>query len=139
MRAPGFVQLARIDERRFIMACRHGLVHVTWGRMTLRFSREEFRRLGGLVERAADALPPDSVHDGALRVTARPDEDCEVRVGPLALLLPPAEFQAFVKAVREAVQRLDQILASGMWDQEEAQERPPSVLDQLRRTSFSRN
>jgi hypothetical protein len=139
MRAPGFVQLARIDERRFIMACRHGLVHVTWGRMTLRFSREEFRRLGGLVERATDALPPDSVHDGALRVTARPYEDCEVRVGPLALLLPPAEFQAFVQAVREAVQRLDEILASGMWDQEEAQETPPSVLDQLRRTRFSHN
>ncbi len=139
MRAPGFMQLARIDERRFIMACRHGLVHVTWGRMTLRFSREEFRRLGGLVERATDTLPPDSVHDGALRVTARSDEDCEVRVGPLALLLPPAEFQAFVQAVREAVQRLDEILASGVWDQEEVQETLPSVLEQLRRTRFSHN
>jgi len=111
MRAPSFMQLARIDERRFITACRHGLVHVTWGRITLRFSREEFKRLGGLVERAADALPPDSVHDGALRVTYRLDEDCELRVGPLALLLPPAEFQAFIQAVREAVHRLDQILA----------------------------
>jgi hypothetical protein len=139
MRAPGFMQLARIDERRFIMACRHGLVHVTWGRITLRFSRQEFRRLGGLVERATDALSPDSVHDGALRVTARPDEDCEVRVGPLALLLPPAEFQAFVKAVREAVQRLDEILASGIWDQDEAEEARPSVIDQLRKTRFSHN
>lgn len=139
MRAPSFMQLARIDELRFITACRHGLVHVTWGRITLRFSREEFRRLNGLVERATDALPPASVHDGALRVTARPNEDCEVRVGPLVLLLPPAEFQAFVRAVREAVQRLDQILASGMWDREEAGEAPPGVLEQLRRTSFSRN
>jgi hypothetical protein len=139
MRAPSFMQLARIDERRFITACRHGLVHVTWGRITLRFSREEFKRLGGLVERAADALPPDSVHDGALRVTYRLDEDCELRVGPLALLLPPAEFQAFIQAVREAVHRLDQILASGIWDQDEVDEAPPSVLEQLRRTIFSRN
>ena len=139
MRAPSFMQLARIDELRFITACRHGLVHLTWGRITLRFSREEFRRLGGLVERATDALPPASVYDGALRLTARPDEDCELRVGPLALLLPPAEFQVFIKAVREAVQRLDEILASGMWDQEEAKEAPPGVLEQLRRTIFSRN
>lgn len=139
MRAPSFMQLARIDGRRFITACRHGLVHVTWGRITLRFSREEFRRLSGLVERAADALPPDSVRDGDLRVTCRLDGDCEVRVGPLALLLPPAEFQAFVGAIGEAVKRLDQILASGMWDQDEADEAPPNVLEQLRRTIFSRN
>lgn len=139
MRAPSFMQLARIDGRRFITACRHGLVHVTWGRITLRFSREEFRRLGGLVERAADALPPGSFRDGELRVVCRPDGDNELRVGPLILLLPPAEFQALVEAVREAMQRLDQILASGMWDEDEAHEAPPSVLEQLHRTVFSRN
>jgi hypothetical protein len=139
MRAPSFMKLARIDGRRFITACRHGLVHVTWGRITLRFSQEEFRRLGGLLERAADALPPGSVRDGELRVVCRPDEECELRVGPLVLLLPPAEFQALVEAVREAVQRLDQILSSGMWDEDEADEAPPSVLEQLRRTIFSRN
>jgi hypothetical protein len=133
------MQLARIDGRRFITACRHGLVHVTWGRITLRFSREEFRRLSRLLEGAADALPPGSHRDGELRVVCRPDEECELRVGPLAFLLPPAEFQALVEAVGEAVQRLDQILASGIWDQDEADEAPPSVLEQLRRTIFSRN
>ena len=139
MRAPSFMQLARIDGRRFITACRHGLVHMTWGRITLRFSREEFRRLSRLLEGAADALPPGSLRDGELRVVCRPEEECELRVGPLALLLPPAEFQALVEAVSEAVQRLDQILASGIWDQDEADEAPPSVLEQLRRTIFSRN
>lgn len=139
MRAPSFMQLARIDGRRFITACRHGLVHVTWGRITLRFSREEFRRLSGLLEGASDARPPDSLRDGELRVVCRPDEECELRVGPLVLLLPPAEFQALVEAVGEAVQRLDQILASGMWDQDKADVPPPTVLEQLRKTSFSLN
>jgi hypothetical protein len=139
MKAPHFLRLARIDERRFITACRHGLVHTTWGRITLRFSRDEFRQLGGLLERYAEAFSPGSVRDGEIRVTCRLDEDCEVQVGPLVLLLSPTEFEAFLKAVREAVHRLDKILASGIWDREEADEDSPSILEQFRRFSFSRN
>ena len=139
MRAPHFIQLSRIDERRFITACRHGLVHVTWGRMTLRFSRDEFRLLVRLVGRAADDRLPNTARDGALRVIFRVDEDCELRVGPLALLLPAAEFQAFLGAAREAVQRLDEILASGIWDKPAADEAPVGILEQLQRFSFSQN
>jgi hypothetical protein len=139
MRAPHFLQLARIDERRFIMACRHGMVHLTWGLVTLRFSRDKFRRLVALLERASDAAPPSSARDGEASVIYRLDEDSELRVGPLALLLSPAEFQAFVAATTEAVQRLDEILASGIWDRADEDEAPPNILEQFHRFSFSRN
>ncbi len=139
MRAPNFVHLARVDEQRFITACRHGLVHVTWGRSTVRFSRDEFRRLAGLLERAVDTPAPNQVHDGGIRVTYRLGEECELQIGPLVLLLSPPEFQAFVQAASEAVQRLDEILASGMWDRNEEEEAPPNLLEQLQQFSFSRN
>ena len=147
MQAPSFIQLAWLDEQHFITGCRHGLVHVTWGRSTIRFSREEFRRLAGLLEWAANSLPPMDAQDGEIRVTCRLDEDCELRMGSLILLLPPAnpstpraDFPAFVQAVAEAVRRLDEILASGMWDRRDAEkEAPPNILQQLRRVSFSRN
>lgn len=139
MRAPHFIHLSRIDERRFITGCRHGLVHVTWGRITLRFSRDEFRLLVKLVGRAADDRLPSTAREGTLRVTCRVDEDCELRVGPLALLLPPSEFQAFLGAAREAVERLDEILSSGVWDKPDAEESPTGILEQLRRFSFSAN
>jgi hypothetical protein len=140
MRAPNFIQLARLDEQHFISGCRHGLVHVTWGRSTLRFSREEFRRLAGLLGRVVNALPPMDARDGEIWVTRRLDEDCELRIGSLILLLPPAEFRAFVQASAEAVRRLDEILASGIWDRrDEEEEGPPDILQQLRRVSFSRN
>lgn len=139
MRTPHFIRLSRIDERRFITGCRHGLVHVTWGRMTLRFSRDEFRLLVKLVGRAADDRLPNTARDGALRVTCRVDEDCELRVGPLVLLLSPADFEAFLGASREALQRLDEILASGIWDQPPADDPPSGVLEQLQRFSFSEN
>jgi hypothetical protein len=68
-------------------------------------------------------------------------------MGSLIVLLPPAnpstpraDFPAFVQAVAEAVRRLDEILASGMWDRRDAEEEaPPNILQQLRRVSFSRN
>jgi hypothetical protein len=139
MRAPHFLQLARIDEQHFIMACRHGLVHVTWDRTTIRFSRDEFRRLAGLLERAMDDLPPTLARDGRYEVTRRLDEDCELRMESLVVLLSPNQFEEFARATREAVRRLDEILSSGVWDRQEEDESLPSLLDQLRRFSFSDN
>jgi hypothetical protein len=107
--------------------------------MTLRFSRDEFRLLAKLVGRAADERLPNTARDGTLRVVCRQDEDCELRVGPLVLLLPPADFQLFVGASREAVQRLDEILASGMWDRPASDDAPPGILERLQGFSFSQN
>jgi hypothetical protein len=107
--------------------------------MTLRFSRDEFRLLVKLVGRAADDRLPNTARDGAFRVTCRVDEDCELRVGPLVLLLSPADFQVFVGASKEAVQRLDEILASGIWDQPAVDDAPVGILEQLQRFSFSQN
>ena len=95
MRAPHFLRLAEIDERRFINACRHGLVHLTWSRITLRFSRDEFRRLAGLLARSADTLPPSSARDGRMQVTCTSDGGCELQLGSLRLALSPDEFHAF--------------------------------------------
>ena len=138
MRPPHFVRLAEIDEHRYITACRHGLVHLTWGRTTTRLSRDEFLRLVNLLDQAADGLPPVHVGRGGLQVTSRRDEDCEIKVGSCVLLLSPAEFKGCVAAAREAIRRLEEVLDSGMWDERD-EEPPPSVLDQLRQTPFSDN
>ena len=138
MRTPNFVRLAQIDEQRFISACRHGLVHLTWARATVRITRDEFRRLVALLSRSASAAPPASFHDGELRVSSRLDEGCELKVGSWILRLSPDECHEFSNAAREALHRLDEILASGMWKSEPAHPQP-SVLDQIRRVPFSKN
>ena len=140
MRTPGFLRLVEIDEQHFITACRHGLVHLTWGRCTIRFARDEFQRLAALLDRALDSLPPVWVGDGELRVTYRSDEASELRVEPVVLLLSPPEFSSFVQAVREATDRLMQILASGVWDrEEEPQDSTPGSFQPIPRIPFSRN
>lgn len=140
MKSPHFLPLAQLDDQHFITACRHGVVHLTWGRVTARFHREEFRRLAALLEQAADAQPPVSLRDGGLRVTRRLDEDSELRLGRLVLLLAPSRFREFAEAAGEAVQQLDEFLASGAWDEpEEEEDAPPNPLEEFRRVLFSRN
>jgi hypothetical protein len=139
MMRPHFVTLAQLDDHHFINACRHGVVHLTWERITARFRQDEFQRLADLLQQAADEEPPASVRDGDLGVTVRPEDDCELQVGSLILLLPPNRFQDLARIAREAAQKLRKLLASGVWDQQESEEPPDNTLDQLRRVPFSRN
>ena len=139
MRTPHFVRLAQIDEQRFITGCRSGVIHLTWGRITARFTEEEFRRLAALLQQAVAATPPASLRDGHLHVTCRPDEECEFHMGPLVLLLTPAEFDALAGAAQEAAERLEEILASGAWDESELEETPSDRSGLLGRTPFSQN
>ena len=140
MKMPHFVRLAELDKQHFLTACRHGLVHMTWGRITLRLSRDEFRELASMLERATGDLPQRSIRSGDLCVTYRPDEDCEFRAGPLALLLPPAEFEQFAQVAQEAARQLAKILASGAWDRVEPEdEQPGDSIELDKRNPFSRN
>ena len=139
MRAPHFVRLAQVDEQRFITGCRSGVIHLTWERITVRFTEEEFRRLAVLLQEASATTSPASLWDGPLHVTCRPDEECEFRMGPLALLLAPAEFEALAGAAQEAAERMEEILTSGVWDEPEPEETPPDRSGLLGRTPFSQN
>ena len=138
MRTPYFIRLARIDEQRFISACRHGLVHLTWARATVRFSRDEFRRLVGLLSRAASAGPPATFHDGTFRVTSRLDAESELSAGSWVLQLSPDAWHELTGAAREALHRLDEILASGIWNGE-PEDAQSHVIEAARRVPFSKN
>jgi hypothetical protein len=139
MRAPHFVRLAQVDEQRFISACRHGLVHLTWGRATLRLLRDEFRNLADLLEEVTQAEGPTAARHGQIEVSVRLDGDGELRVGTLVLLLSPDELQKFARSAREAVTRLDRLLASGVWDGEEEDDATSSSGAPIQRTPFSEN
>jgi hypothetical protein len=145
MGTPQFITLVQVDQQRFVTACRHGIIHLTWGRATWRLARDELRLLAALLDSAAAPRSAPPASHGALRVTFHPDAESEVRLGSQteswALLLAPAEFQQFHEAIRTAVMRLEEILASGMWDKEETDEEegPPNPLEQLKRSPFSRN
>ena len=139
MRAPHSLRLAEIDERRFINACRHGLVHLTWNRVTVRLSRDEFRRLARLLARSTE--PPGRFRDGEIEVVGT-HQECVVRLGPFSLTLTLIEFYTFERAIQEAVQQLDKILDAGIWDEDRAEatgSAPRSILEHFRQHRFSEN
>jgi hypothetical protein len=68
------------------------------------------------------------------------DEDCELRVGPLVLLLSPARLRQLAQAALEAVQHLEDLLDSGIWDgDDEEEDAPPGLLGESGRIPFSQN
>ena len=133
-----FVTLAQLDPQHFIATCRNALVHLTWGRVTVRFTRDEFPRLARLFDLAAGARPPATFREGAAVITTRPGEDAELQLGPLVLLLPRDEFKRLAQAVQDAARGLDQFLAQGGFHDEQG-EPEPGLIEQLRRPGFSRN
>jgi hypothetical protein len=134
-----FTILARIDDLHFIAACPHGVAHLTWENATLRFTLDEFRTLARLLERAMAVWPPAAMSDGALHVTYRLNDDCELGVGSIGLRLPSVGFRQLANTVQEAQRRLDDMIASGAWAEPERQEPPPDPFQELKRIPFSRN
>jgi hypothetical protein len=145
---PFFLQLARMDDEHYVTACRHGLVHLTWGRTTTRFGRDEFRQLADLMTQVGGPYPT-TIRDGDVRITFSPSDDCEVQFGPFVLVLSPAEFAQLVQLLSEATNQLAKILSSGVWGAasdrgetatgEGQERRAGDPLAQLRRTLFSQN
>lgn len=139
MQAPHFLPLAQIDDRHFITVCRSGVVHLVWDRITTRLTTDEFRRVCRLLAHALDVSPPASFRDGNLQVMHRHDDECEFRLGAVVLLLSPDGFQELGDMVQEGLKRLDEILASGAWDEPEASQAPASPFEFPGRTPFSQN
>jgi len=139
MSGPRFTILARIDDLHFIAACPHGVAHLTWENVTLRFTLDEFKTMARLVERAMAARTPMMLTDGNLSVAWRPIDPCELQVGPTALRLSPSDFRRLAATVQEARRRLDDLTAAGAWAEPDQQESPPDPFQELKRIPFSLN
>jgi len=139
MSGPRFTILASIDDLHFIAACPHGVAHLTWENATLRFTLHEFKAMACLVERTIAARVPIVLTDGNLSVAWQPLDRSELRVGPAALRLPPADFRRLAATMQEAKRRLDDLTASGAWAEPDRQESPPDPFKSPKRFPFSRN
>jgi len=128
-----------MDDLHFIAACPHGVAHLTWENVTLRFTLDEFKTMARLVERAIAAQTAMMLTDGNLSVAWQPLDRCELQVGPTALRLSPADFRRLAATVQEARRRLDDLTAAGAWAEPDQQESPPDPFQELKRIPFSRN
>jgi hypothetical protein len=137
MNGSHFSTLAQIDEHRLITACRHGVVHLIWDQVTLRLAAATFERLVYLLHRATQSAWPPFFEDEELSVSAHDDGTFGVRIDQIVLVLSASELKALARAAQQAARRLEELLASSAWSEDEAEDDDP--LEVFRQVRFSQN
>lgn len=134
-----FSRLAYLPGQGAVSICRHGLVHLTWENLTLRLQRSVFMRLGRLLERGLATSSSVPLYDQDLSVRSHGGE-FHVAVASIELTLSAETYLAFRGMIRQALQRLETLLASGGWEEDEEEE-PLALLpwEELDTPSFSLN
>jgi hypothetical protein len=134
-----FSRLAHAPGQGVVSVCRHGLIHLTWGNVTLRLERELFLRLGRLLDRALAIASPIPIYDGELSV-GFDQTHFRITVEAIEWSLSTEAFLAFRAMVQEAVERLEALLASGRWDEpDEAEPLTLNPMDEPGEPRFSLN
>jgi hypothetical protein len=134
-----FSRLAHAPGQGVVSVCRHGLVHLTWGNVTLRLERELFLRLGRLLDRALAIASPVPIYDGELSV-GFDQTHFRVTVDAIEWSLSAEAFLVFRDMVGEAAQRLEALVAAGRWREPDEAEPPPlDLLDEAGEPRFSLN
>ncbi len=134
-----FFPLASVDDHRDISLCRHGVIHLNWWNLTLRFLPDRFAQV---VEVLA--------HGGQMLVSLGPwcDEDVclesrdgwyVLTIGPVQMALDAQEYRELAEMARQAQKRLEGVLESGWLQEPEADEAAPNFLETLHTMSFSQN
>jgi hypothetical protein len=109
--------LAYLEQWGSIVVCRHGIIHIRWGNVSIRLQIETFQRLASLVDRGSSLPPPFSFSDGDLAIVTE-EPDYRVTIGSVELVLTADGWLAFDMIVGDGAYRLEQFLARDDWPEE---------------------
>jgi hypothetical protein len=134
-----FSRLAHAPGQGVVSVCRHGLVHLTWGNVTIRLERDLFLRLGRLLDRALAITTPIPIYDGELSV-GFDQTHFRITVDAIEWSLSAEDFLVFREMVQKAARRLEALIASGRWEEPDEAEAPIlSLMDEAGEPRFSLN
>jgi hypothetical protein len=126
-----FSRLAHAPGQGVVSICRHGLVHLTWENLTIRLEREVFRRLGRLLERGLGISSPIPIYDEDLAVGFE-QSHFRITVDSVELTLTPESFLTLRQMTKEALERMEVLMATGRWEaQDDAEPLSLASLDEL--------
>ncbi|MFQ5814804.1 MAG: hypothetical protein ACE5I2_16625 [Anaerolineae bacterium] len=101
--------LAETDERRYIMQCEHGVIHLTWGHMTLHLTPTDFTRVAHLLEAGVSSTAPTRTGDDRCCLVRSADGYFQLWLGNVGLHLLPVDFLLLVDMVRVALRCLTDV------------------------------
>jgi len=135
-----FIPLASADDRREISVCRHGIVHLNWWNMTLRFMPKDFERLTEtLTYGKGMAVSFGSWCDGDICLSSRHGPGYVLTVASVSLALDAEDYRSLTSIAQKASRRLKTVLASKMWQEPEPESPQANPLAGLKGTNFSTN
>ena len=134
-----FSRLAYAPGQGAVSICRHGLVHLTWENLTLRLQRPIFLRLGRLLERGLATSSSIPLFEEGLSIHVQGSQ-FRVAIAPIELTLSAETYLVFRGMIQQAMQRLESLIASGSWEEDDDVE-PLALLpwEELDTPSFSLN
>lgn len=112
-----FIQLATAEDWGSVIVCRHGVVHLRWGNLTIRLPHEAFGRLVRLVNLGSTLASPIPLRDRELGVAIEED-GYRVSVDFLELVLSAEAYLAFLMLLTDALRKLQEVMARDDWEQE---------------------
>lgn len=134
-----FIQLASAEDWGSVLVCRHGVVHLRWVNITVRLPHDVFGRLVRLVAQGSTLATSIPLRDGELGVAIE-EGGYRVSVDFLELVLTAEAYLAFLMLVKDAFDRLEDLMARDDWQQEpESVSFADDVGELLRPHRFSLN
>ncbi|MBN1315806.1 MAG: hypothetical protein JXA42_10070 [Anaerolineales bacterium] len=133
-----FIELARLEETGMINLCRHGIVHFTWHNVTIRIRIDAFRRLERLLQRGRAMTTAIPIYDEELSVNVE-ETEYRIAIGIIEILLRPEEFLSLVNLISNAIKRLEEVVATGDWNQLEPKPLSLAALETIFPPKFSPN
>jgi hypothetical protein len=112
-----FIQLASAEDWGSVLVCRHGVIHLRWGNITVRLPHEVFSRLVRLVGQGSNLASSIPLRDGELGVAIE-EGGYRVAVDFLELVLTAEAFLAFLMLVKDAHCTLEEVMARDDWQEE---------------------
>ncbi len=134
-----FMPLASVDDHRTITICRHGVIHLNWWNLTLRFLPDRFAQIVDVLDHGDQmlvSLGPWCDDDVCLET--RDGRHYALTIGPVRLVLEAQEYRELTEMAHEAQERLESVLDSG-WLEEPEEEEPFNILETLTEMPFSQN
>jgi hypothetical protein len=132
-----FLVIARFNERIYIARCGHGIIHLVWGMVTLRFRPQDFVQVARLMEQGAIGDRNQHVSNGAVCLTQDENGNFSLKVKEFVLHLTTIDFLLLVDLMHSALMRLGYVHAN----QPSLPSPPPPAVPkhEFMRNSFSLN
>jgi len=101
--------IAKIDQRRYITYCDHGILHLTWGMSTWRFRPQDFVYVTDLLNSGAEFMAFTELSKGTVKLSQDEQGNISLVINEVGLHLDINSFLSLVEMSNVALKKLRRV------------------------------